>query len=233
MSGNRDIAAEVQECIDEGETNPEIIAVILGVSSSDVEAVLNRKSELSPKQILIEEIEAMNALIRIAQLEYQNFSTNNNASAIRTLLNARRDLLRELAEYEDPTANVRTLDVQVLAPFTRSAVLSISRFIAQTLREADSLVAPERKGALRELFDRNFRVLGDEFKGHYTRAIGNVGTYFAVDVDLDDLESGEAANKIEETPEPVVEEPKPKRKRGRQISRAGKKPKKRSKGEPS
>lgn len=186
----RDITAEVHECIASGQTNPEIIAIVLGVSTSEVQRVLDKDADnMSPKQILIEEVKKLTSLIALAHLEYQNFASNNNASAIRTLQGARNDLMKQLAEYEDPTANVRTLDAQVIAPLVRSMIVSVSNFIQMTLREGISLLPPEKTGALQELFDRNFRSFGGQMEAHYRRAVGSVGMYFAVDLDLAELES--------------------------------------------
>lgn len=178
--------------IDSGQSDPESIAILLGLPSSVVEAYLDkRKQNRSAKQLLLDEIQDMDALISVAREQYQAFSNNQNAQAIRTLLGARRDLIKDLAENEDPSHQIASLDAQVLAPLVRDLLLGNAKLIALMRDEIRRLMPEENWEAVNEALRRNYSVVGHEMETAYQRSITHLAQFFVADVSIDDLESSQ------------------------------------------
>lgn len=217
-------AKAIRQCLEEGYVDPEIISLRSGVDVEEVEAYLQRKGiavrrvsqdqQQSPAQILRTEIASLQENMKVASETFRDNPSGQNASAIKTLHTAWLQLVDRLARLDDPEDNLRITDSQVFGPLVQDMLMSVGSFVHTV--QADLMdMLPDRSSQLREMFERSFRLTGEQIKAAYIKAVGRLQNQFCTNADVNTLSLGPIPENILEWADEEVKAEKAKRRKKR------------------
>lgn len=217
-------AKAIRQCLEEGYVDPEIISLRSGVDVEEVEAYLQRKGiavrrasqdqQQSPAQILRTEIASLQENMKVASETFRDNPSGQNASAIKTLHTAWLQLVDRLARLDDPEDNLRITDSQVFGPLVQDMLMSVGSFV-HTIQADLMDMLPDRSSQLREMFERSFRLAGEQIKAAYIKAVGRLQNQFCTNADVNTLSLGPIPENILEWADEEVKAEKAKRRKKR------------------
>lgn len=174
MSDKKEIQEILELLEDEPESQPEKIAIDLGIPVEEVSRVIeeHRPSDKpnSKLDILEEQLEMLRKLYEIAQFEYENVPNDKNALAVTSLMNTAQSVIKDIEEFRDNTSLMKSLLQEVIQPFVKDLIKAVTEN-ARNLRSTLVEEIPESKQTINRAVDEFVEAYGVSSQRGYERLV--------------------------------------------------------------
>lgn len=159
------ISSRIRDMIQSGK-NPQEIADALGVKLSSTEAVIDLKT--TPDSILKSQLVTALNLLQLAELNYKEYMTHNNLSAVNETISTVQSLVKDLQAYQDPLKFYAQLDEIIIQAATKAYLQILTTELHAMRGTIFELIPIQKQSAAQKIFAGFFDGIAGSLKMQYT-----------------------------------------------------------------
>jgi uncharacterized phage-like protein YoqJ len=157
--------SRIKDMIQQG-MNPQEIADALGIKLACTEVVVDLKT--SPDSILKSNLVTTLNLLQLAELNYKQYMTATNLSAVNETISTVQSLVKDLQAYQDPLKFYNQLDEIVIQEATKAYLQILTTGLHETRLRLFELIPIQRQSVAQRIFADFFDGVAANLKAQYT-----------------------------------------------------------------